>query len=161
MLSFGEKTTTSFLQNVWFIQKILQFLGVYIGDACNNIVLPIEVHAVVKQIILPSAYRTTVTFGVFCCCFQSKNKTRPVQLLFINEKICGSSSMLQRRRQQCASIELNVRLKKEINWTEVIGLKFFGKRVINKPVSFLLVMDPQGRFPTNRPNEIFHLRAPS
>lgn len=74
MLSFGEKTTTSFLQNVWFIQKILQFLGVYIGDACNNIVLPIEVHAVVKQIILPSAYRTTVTFGVFCLLLFSKQK---------------------------------------------------------------------------------------
>lgn len=77
MLSFGEKTTTSFLQNVWFIQKILQFFfwgGVYIGDACNNIVLPIEVHAVVKQIISSSAYRTTVTFGVFCLLLFSKQK---------------------------------------------------------------------------------------
>lgn len=85
MLSFGEKTTTSFLQNVWFIQKILQFLGVYIGDACNNIVLPIEVHAVVKQIILPSAYRTTVTFGVFCLLLFSKQKQDAPSLAVIHK----------------------------------------------------------------------------
>lgn len=48
--------------------------GVYIGDACNNIVLPIEVHAVVKQIISSSAYRTTVTFGVVCLLLFSKQK---------------------------------------------------------------------------------------
>lgn len=61
-------------------KKYCNFLGVYIGDACNNIVLPIEVHAVVKQIILPSAYRTTVTFGVFCLLvFFLKTKTRRAQ----------------------------------------------------------------------------------
>lgn len=85
MLSFGEKTTTSFLQNVWFIQKILQFLGVYIGDACDNIVLPIEVHAVVKQIISSSAYRTTVTFGVFCLLLFSKQKQDAPSLAVIHK----------------------------------------------------------------------------
>lgn len=85
MLSFKEKTTTSFLLNVWFIQKILQFWGVYIGDACNNIVLPIEVHAVVKQIISSSAYRTTVTFGVFGLLLFSKQKQDAPSLAVIHK----------------------------------------------------------------------------
>lgn len=85
MLSFGGKTTSSFLQNVWFIQKILQFFEVYIGNACDNIVLPIEVHAVVKQIILPSAYRTTVTFGVFCLLLFSKQKQDAPSLAVIHK----------------------------------------------------------------------------
>lgn len=54
--------------------KNIAIFGVYIGDAFNNIVLPIEVHAVVKQIISSSTYRTTVTFGVVCLLLFSKQK---------------------------------------------------------------------------------------
>lgn len=58
--------------------KNIAIFGVYIGDACNNIVLPIEVHAVVKQIISSSAYRTTVTFGVVCLLlFSKQNQDAP------------------------------------------------------------------------------------
>lgn len=66
-------------------KKILQFFEVYIGNACDNIVLPIEVHAVVKQIILPSAYRNTVTFGVFGLLLFSKQKQDAPSLAVIHK----------------------------------------------------------------------------
>lgn len=66
-------------------KKYCNVWGVYIGDACNNIVLPIEVHAVVKQIISSSAYRTTVTFGVVCLLLFSKQKQDAPSLAVIHK----------------------------------------------------------------------------
>lgn len=63
----------------WFIEKKYcnVFVGILIdiGDASNDIVLPIEVHAVVKQIISSSAYRTT--FG-FLLLFSKQKQDAPV-----------------------------------------------------------------------------------
>lgn len=66
----------------WFIEKKYcnVFVGILIdiGDASNDIVLPIEVHAVVKQIISSSAYRTTFGFLLLLLLFSKQKQDAPV-----------------------------------------------------------------------------------
>lgn len=66
----------------WFIEKKYcnVFVGILIdiGDASNDIVLPIEVHAVVKQIISSSAYRTTFGLLLLLLLFSKQKQDAPV-----------------------------------------------------------------------------------
>lgn len=66
----------------WFIEKKYcnVFVGILIdiGDASNDIVLPIEVHAVVKQIISSSAYRTAFGFLLLLLLFSKQKQDAPV-----------------------------------------------------------------------------------
>lgn len=83
MLSLGKTLPPVFYKMWWFIEKKYcnVFVGILIdiGDASNDIVLPIEVHAVVKQIISPSAYRTT--FGFLLLLFSKQKQDAPVLVI--------------------------------------------------------------------------------
>lgn len=59
------------------------FVGILIdiGDASNDTVLPIEVHAVVKQIIASSAYRTTFGFLLLLLLFSKQKQDAPVLVI--------------------------------------------------------------------------------
>lgn len=73
----------------WFIEKKYcnVFVGILIdiGDASNDIVLPIEVHAVVKQIISSSAYRTTFGLLLLLLLLFSKQKQDAPVLVVIHK----------------------------------------------------------------------------
>lgn len=82
MLSLGKTLPPVFYKMWWFIEKKYcnVFVGILIdiGDASNDIVLPIEVHAVVKQIISSSAYRTTFGLLLLLLLFSKQKQDAPV-----------------------------------------------------------------------------------